>query len=244
MVIATSSTVEFGLKAIYETMIGRLTDTRAGEKLTAEDQFNAKFARDYVDFLGTAPWYEFNFKSRLRHLWTDVSWFGLHPLRKLERRYFLTSELMVKTVYGWLIKRGTKSAYESPRLTTVTVIDHVPDGIQNRLPELKILKNLPDGAAIISLHRYAPFSTNACALALEGVGFKEIAGNTSAILITLLASQPLDTDSGNFKTLFTQPIPTRPGINRITIATPVDRLSETLRRALAQKTEIEHIYDF
>ena len=53
MVIATSSTAEFGLKAIYETMIGRLTDTSQNDPLTEEDHFNAKFARDYVDF----PWH-------------------------------------------------------------------------------------------------------------------------------------------------------------------------------------------
>src|SRR5882672_7556093 len=60
MVIAVSSTAEFGLKALYETLIGRLTDTRADGALTAEDQFNAKFAHDYVTFIETAPWYEFD----------------------------------------------------------------------------------------------------------------------------------------------------------------------------------------
>jgi len=244
MVIATSSTAEFGLKSIYETMIGRLTDTGAGEPLTEEDQFNAKFSRDYVDFLGTAPWYEFDFKSRLGKLWTDTPLFGTHPLRKLERKYYLTTELAVKTVYGWLIKLGTKSAYDAPKLTTVAVVDHLPAGIQNRMKDLEVLKSLPDGSAIISLPRYAPFSTDAGALALEGVGFKEIAGNTSAILVTALAPKSYDAKSEHFKVIFTQPIPTRPGINRIALATPVNQLDKTLRQLLEQKIEIEHIYDF
>jgi hypothetical protein len=244
MVIATSSTVEFGLKAIYETMIGRLTDTRANEKLTEEDQFNAKFARDYVDFLATAPWYEFDFKSRLGHLWTDTSLFGPHPLRKLERKYFLTTELAVKTVYGWLIKLGTRSAYDVPKLTTVVVIDHLPSGVKERVPDLNVLKELPDGSAIVSLPRYAPFSTNASTLAANGVGFKEVAGNTSAMLITLLAPRTWDAGSTNFKVIFTQPIPTRPGLNRIALVTPVNLLSPALRQLQESKTTIEHIYDF
>src|SRR4051812_5594003 len=39
VVIATSCTVEFALKTIYETLIGRLTDTRDGETMTEEDRF-------------------------------------------------------------------------------------------------------------------------------------------------------------------------------------------------------------
>lgn len=245
IVIATSSTAEFGLKAIYETLIGRLTDTRPGEPLTQEDQFNAKFAQDYVTFIETAPWYEFDFKSRLGQLWAETSLFGRHPLRKWERKYILTSELAVKTVYGWLIKLGTRTAYERPILSTAVLVDHLPSGIENRLPELKVLQTLPEGGgAIVTLPRYAPFATNACELASQGVQFKEIAGNTSAILITALAPRDWNSHSQDFRILFTQPLPTKPAIIRVALATPVARLDSTLRLLLDQKITIEHIYDF
>ncbi|PWU19961.1 MAG: hypothetical protein C5B50_05110 [Verrucomicrobia bacterium] len=244
MVIATSSTVEFGCKAVYETLIGRLTDTRGGKPMTDEDRFNAQFAQDYVDFLANAPWYEFDFKSRLARLWTETSLFGPHPLRKLERKYILTTELAVKTVYGWLIGLGTHTAYERPIFTTATIVDHVPDGIADRLPEVKILKDLPNGAKLIAIPRYAAFSTNACKLASEGVTFKEIAGNTSAILITVLAPRDWAGHSDEFQIIFTQPIPTKPGIERIALATPANLLAKTLQQLLGQKIAIEHIYDF
>src|SRR5260221_9456472 len=128
MVISTSSTAEFGIKAVYETLIGRLTDTRDGEPMTDEDKFNAQFARDYVDFLGTAPWFEFDFKSRLAQLWTDTPLFGPHLVPKWERKYILTTELPVKTVYGWLIKLGTHTAYDAPKLTTAMGVNQLSDG--------------------------------------------------------------------------------------------------------------------
>jgi len=244
MVIATSSTFEFGFKAIYETLIGRLTDTRSGVALTDEDRFNAKFSKDYVDFLANAPWYEFDFKSRLIKLWTDTSLFGPHPLRKWERKYILTTELAVKTVYGWLIGLGTRTAYEHPRFVTAAVVDHVPTEIQSRLPDLKLLKDLPDGTKLIGIPRYAAFSSNACELASQNVAFKEIAGNTSAILITVLAPRDWTGNSEDFQIIFTQPIPTKPQINRVALATPVNQLHKTLQQLLGQKIVIEHIYDF
>lgn len=244
VVIATSSTVEFGLKAAYETLIGRLTDTPDGEPLTAEDQFNAKFAHDYVGFLDTAPWYEFDFKSRLVKLWTDTPLFGPHPLRKWERKYILTTELAVKTVYGRVIKLGTRTAYDRPQLTTAVVVDHLPAGIQAKLPELNIVKTLPDQNVLITLPRYAPFTTNACELAVAGVNFKEVAGNSSAMLLTVLAPAGWKPASENARLLFTQPLPTKPGVNRMALATPVGSLRPMLLELSQQKIPIEHIYDF
>lgn len=244
LVISTSSTVEFGLKAAYETLIGRLTDTPDGESLTEEDQFNAKFARDYVTFLDTAPWYEFDFKSRLVKLWTETSLVGSHPLRKWERKYILTTELAVKTVYGWLIKLGTRTAYDRPQLTTAVVVDHLPYGIQDRLPDLKILKTIPNQGTLILLPRYAPFTTNACELAIEGVHFKEIAGNSSAILLTVLAPEGWKEDSESVRVLFTQPLPTKPKTCRVAFATPVGSLQDVLLQLSEDKIPIEHIYDF
>jgi hypothetical protein len=244
VVISTSSTAEFGLKAAYETLIGRLSDTPAGAPLTAEDQFNARFAHDYVAFLDTAPWYDFDFKSRLVKLWTETPLIGPHPIRKWERRYILSTELAVKIVYGWLIGLGTHTAYDLPKLTTAAVVDHLPGGMQTRLPDLKILKEFPDQSLAISLPRYAPFTTNACELAVAGVNFREIAGNSSAILITVLAPNGWKENSANARVLFTQPLPTRPDVSRVALATPVDSLREILVQLSEQKIPVEHIFDF
>ncbi|HEV2693477.1 MAG TPA: hypothetical protein VG347_11325 [Verrucomicrobiae bacterium] len=244
MVIATSSTAEFGIKSTYENTIGRLTDTRDGEPMTDEDKFNAKFTRDYVTFLDTEPWYKFNFASRLGKLWTQTSLAGPHPIRKWERKFYLSTELGVKTIYGGLIWAATRSAYEPAKPTTVVLLDHLPDGIHNQLPDLNVVTNFPDGTALITLPRYAPFVTNACELAARGAEFKEIAGNSSAILITVLAPRTWHTNSEDYRIVFTQPIPTKPELNRVALATPVPVLQKTLQELATEKIAIEHIYDF
>jgi hypothetical protein len=73
-VIGTSASVEYSIKAWYESIIGRITDT--GEPTTDEDKFNTYFTQDYVDFIKDRPWYEFDFKSRLKELWSSTSFFG------------------------------------------------------------------------------------------------------------------------------------------------------------------------
>ena len=243
-VIATSSTAEFGIKAAYETLIGRLTDTPDGASLTAEDRFNAAFTRDYVKFIETSPWYEFDFQTQLGKLWRENPLFGSNLVRKWERRYILTTELVVKSIYGWLIQLGTRTAYDRPKLVTAVVVDHVPDQLEKQLPEAKMLTNLPDGSTLLTLPRYAPFSSNACVLATGGTKFREIAGNNSAILISVLAPTKWDNRATEFQTIFTQPIPTRPGLKRVALATPVEQLSQTLTLLLDAKLTIEHIYDF
>jgi hypothetical protein len=165
-------------------------------------------------------------------------------VRKWERKYILTTELAVKVVYGWLIKLGTRSAYEPPKPETAVVAGNLPEGISNRLPEVKVVKNLPGSLTLLKLPRYAPFGTNVCELAMEGVEFREVAGNTSAILITVIAPDTWTPKSEHFGAIFNQPIPTRAGFNRVAMATPVKLLHKTLRELQMQKIEIEHIYDF
>src|SRR4030095_4303508 len=121
-VIGTSASVEYSIKAWYETIIGRITDT--GEPITDEDKFNAKFTQDYVGFIKDRPWYEFDFKSQFKTLWTSNSFFGNSFLRKVERKYILTSELLVKYAYGKLIGLGTKQVYDAALPTTAVILDN------------------------------------------------------------------------------------------------------------------------
>src|SRR3984957_6472625 len=93
MVIGVSTSVEYTIRSAYEQLIGRVSALLGGR--TAEDDFAAQVAREYVDFIRVRPWYEFDFTARLKRLWTQ-SLLGPHPFRKLERRYALTTEYLVK----------------------------------------------------------------------------------------------------------------------------------------------------
>jgi hypothetical protein len=220
-VIGTSATVEYEIKDWYETVIGRITDT--GVPITEEDKFNAKFTQDYVDFIKDHPWYEFDFKSRLKGLWTNTSFFGDNFLRKIERKYILTSELMVKWVYGKLIGMGTAQVYDAALPTTAVILDN---------------------DSLVFLPRYDKFANAALGIANKGRGFKEIAGNTSAILVTILVKADHKADFENAKTIFIQPVSSDPRTKRIALTVPVNQLAPLLLQFNKERLRVEHVFDF
>ncbi|ETZ20959.1 hypothetical protein [Pedobacter sp. V48] len=243
MVIAGSTTVEYSIKSFYETIIGRITDTDPNEEMTFEDKFNADYEHNYVKFIEALPWYQYDFNHQLKTLWSNSSLSGPHLLRKLERRYYLTTELLVKSSYGWLIGLATKSAYETASLQTAVVMDNLPAGLDTS-GFVYNLKELSNGMVLANLPRYAEFNTSVNKLAKEGVCFKEIAGNKGAIMLTVLASKPPLSLNGDFKVLFVQPIVTKTGLNRIAIVTTVTNLVTTLKMLSFDNITIEHVYDY
>lgn len=108
-VIGTSFTVENGLKGLYETTIGRLSEW-TGTTNTPEDAFAQRVALEYGRFMHTVPWYEFPFAARLKTLWKETPTRGPHFVRKWERRFALTAEYGAKAAYGWVICAGERPA--------------------------------------------------------------------------------------------------------------------------------------
>ena len=242
MVIWVSSTLEYWGKAMYENVIGRVTNTSTNEEMTQEDIFYARFSNDYVDFINHTPWYEFDFQSRFTSLWSDTSFFWKHFLRKIERKYFISSELLVKSVYAKLIRMGTKASFETPLLETAVVIDSVPDDLEGTLPKIRQLESRED-SYLVTLPRYQEFTSYAIALAQLGVEFKEIAGNSGDILLSVLLKDSDQLPSSS-TILFSQTISTKPGIKRLAITTKVPLLSNLLRELNSEQITLEHIYDY
>ncbi|RRB07267.1 hypothetical protein [Larkinella rosea] len=243
-VIGVSTTVEYAFKTLYETIIGRLTNPANGAVVTDEDQFNARLMQDYVDFIRMRPWYEFDFASRIPALFQTTSFFGPYFLRKLDRKYMLLTELLVKTGYGYLIKLGTKASYDEALPTTAVVVDRFPGSGLTSHPEIQVVKAESDGSALLLLPRYEAFHPAVAALVAQGVGFREIAGNNSAILLTVLAPDTWNPGFPECKPVFTQPIKTKPGLKRVAVVTPVRWLAQTVRLLKEQSVNIEHIYDY
>ncbi|MXV16530.1 hypothetical protein [Hufsiella ginkgonis] len=242
MVIGVSTTVEYFIKSVYETVIGRITDKSTGSVITAEDRFNANYMRRYVNFIEDTPWYEYSFSTDLKRLWKLPLFSGSSLFRKLERRYYLTTELLVKGGYGWLIKQATKSAYDAALLNTAVVVDHFPrDAARNN--GFGKVRLLPDSLVLIDLPRYADFSVFAGKLAELGADFKEVAGNRSAIMLTVLSSEPMKSGA-DYNVLFNQPIVTQPGVQRVAIAVKVSSLATVLRELHRRRIRVEHIYDY
>ncbi len=239
-VIAGSTAVEYAIRSAYENTIGRLSWATASG-LTAEDRYGAVVAQDYVDFIRKEPWYLYDFTDKLKGLWSSNPVWGPDMLRKWERRYALTTEYLIKAVYGKLIEVASRSAYDPALMTTQVVIDRVP----TILPAgVEVVRKLPDGRAVLNLPRYFDFRVAATGLAHGGGKLVDIAGNTSVILVTVWARVDAAYQAGNSRVLFEQPLMTVPGQKRIALVLPVSDLSAFLLRAPEQGLKVEHVYDY
>jgi len=241
-VIGGSTTVEYGLRSLYENTLGRVSWATASA-LTPEDEYGAQVAQDYVDFIRKEPWYLYDFSAKLKGLWVDTPLFGANMLRKLERRYALTTEYLVKAAYGKLIKLGTSAAYEPALMTTQVVADHEPYDLAD-MPNVKLLRMLDDGRAVLELPRYYDFRLAATRLGLQDVQLQDIAGNSGVILVTVLTRGPGTAAPPDTRVLFEQPILTEPGRKRVALVMRVAALSRYLVDAPRQGVEVEHVYDY
>ncbi|WP_133480156.1 hypothetical protein [Cognatilysobacter segetis] len=232
-VIGASTTVEYGLKGAYETLVGRLAETGTPPLSTPEERLAAKQARDYVDFIHVRPWYEFDFVTPLKALWRDTPWTGPHLVRKWERRYLLTSEWLAKAGYAALITRATRSTFEVARPTTAVIVDRLP--VDGAVP----VRAREGDRALAVLPRYQPFTAEAQRIARAGGGFVDIAGNRGDVLVTAVVPGTTPRPPGT-RILLRQPILTRPGYERRLLATPVAGLAPLLRA----EPGVEHVFDY
>ena len=244
MVIGVSTTVEYAVKAAYETLVGRLTELTRLHGMTEEDVFAARIAQDYVDFINVIPWYEYDFAGTLVSLWKDTSFWGPDLIRKWERKYILTTEYGVKAIYGLVIKKLTQIGSAPPLPVTAVLLDHLPDSVPERFPDLIVLRELSDGSVLVTIPRYDAFKDHAAGLARQGVSFLEIAGNRTAILVSLIVPAEWSPDATYYDTMLTQTVLTRPTTKRIVIEVPVEALHRVLTDFDDPRFTLEHVYDY
>lgn len=242
-VIGASTTVEYALKGVYEHTIGRLAQaTASGPGQVPEERFAAAYAQRYVDFIRVDPWYLFDFGAELKTLWSDAPAAGPDPIRRWERRFLLTTELLVKSGYGKLIAGATHSLYDAPRPVTAVVLGTLPPRDAAH-PDFVVLQTAGP-RVLATLPRYEGFTTYARWLADAHVDFREIAGNDGEVLVSLLAPVAWRPDTGA-RVLFEQPLLTLPGRKRSVVAVPIAALGALLRGVDRQPAlQVEHVYDF
>ncbi len=242
-VIGYSTMVEYRGKLLYEATIGRLTQL-IPSKMTAEDRFYGDFTQRYVDFIQKEPWYLYPFLKELKRLWFGTSILEWNLIRKVERRIFISVELLFKALYGWLLGLGTKSAYGVEIPVTAVLVDQLPEGIQERLPELSVLEQLSDEAVLLSLPRYAAFTPSISALVQEGVQIKEIAGNSTSILLSIVVKKDWQVPLNQAKVIFKQTIATDSNKQRLALAVLVPNLAAVMLELEKEEVAIEHIFDY
>jgi hypothetical protein len=241
MVIGTSTTVEYLIKSAYETVIARIARVTHDDPVD-EDRFAARFASDYVGFIRVRPWYEYDFDRELVRLWTEVPLAGPGLIRRYERKYILTTEFIVKAIYGRLIGGGTHATYAPELSETAVVLDRRPPP-GTPLRDFEVLSMDAVVPVLARAPRYQAFTEFAVALSAAGVSFAEIAGNRSVILVTVLRRSDAPV-LANASLLFTQPILTVPGRSRDALVVPVPQLSKVLESLRAEGAEVEHVYDY
>jgi len=241
-VIGTSTTVEYAVKGLYEGFVGRFTEAAAGTPDTAEDRLAQGVAQQYVAFIKKRPWYEFDFLTPLKSVWTQTGLWGDKPVRKWERKYFLTSEYLFKAIYGWLLGKATRASYDQPIERTFAIVDGVPAG--SVWPaEVNLEQKGDDGGALISLPRYQAFTDAAEMLAADGLTFRDIAGNRGNILVTVVAADSAPPARVG-RLIYRQPILTQPGFSRLALVYSIANLAPALRAFAEAGIKVEHIYDF
>ena len=234
--IVSSSAIEFGIKGVYENIIGRLFEWIGGR--SAEDDYAAQVAKEYGDFIPTQPWYDFPFGDRLGRLWSTNSFFGPHFLRKCERKFFLSCEYGVKAVYAGLIRYASHSVYGIAD-TEVYASAHLP----NDSVQIKRVKQIEKDLWIVAVPHYQGFTNALPPLARAGVQFEEVAGNDE-MLATLIAPNEWSCDLSAGRPLFTMSLLSDPARKRVAVQVPVKSLSQILREMDAKGLQLEHLFDY
>ncbi len=243
LVIGASTTVEYCLKGIYEHTVGRLAEAITSDPaMVPEERFAARYAQDYVTFIRVEPWYKFDFWRQLTRLWIDAPVRGPDLLRRWERRFALTTELLVKEGYARLIKLGTGQIYDPPKPVTAVVLSKMPELDPVRYPDFVALQS--SGSEVLAtVPRYEAFTAYVRWLAAQDIAIKEIAGNDGEVLTSVLV--PTSWLAANSaRVLFEQPIITVPGRKRVVLAVEIARLGTFVRGFDGGESAVEHVYDF
>jgi hypothetical protein len=243
VVIGTSFSVEYILKGAYERTIGALSEWTSGHEPVEEDRYAYQVARAYADFVHIRPFYEFHFARRVKGLWSETSLWGAHPLRKWERKLFLSVDYTSEAFYCWLIEKIVHVTYGYEPSETYAWIENADASVLEQLPHVKIVKTIDPRTFVVDIPRYQEFTAIAEALAEKNVHFVEIAGN-SEIIVSVLVMENWDYNGTAVRQLFSAPALTRPGLKRVVVGCDVRSLHVVLKTLRAAGTTVEHVYDY
>jgi hypothetical protein len=228
-VIGTSTAAELFFKGLYEKTFGRMTEWISERaELTPDmkvESFMQATAADYVTFVRVRPWYEYPFFGKFKELWHVRESPSTSIIRSVERRLFFSSELLFKSVYGWIITKATEATYEPATDITWALVQK------------------GGSKALVPLPRYQAFTQTTIDQAGQGATFVNIAGN-KRILLTLVAPERW-WYSGPGEVFTEWPILTEPGRKRSALVLDVKDLAPFLLRLKSEPTlKLDHIFDY
>ena len=243
-VIGTSTALEYGIKGLYEVTIGRLFEAFAPAGGTAEDRYAAQVAEDYARLINEKGWYEFDFAGAFKRLWTDVPLFGPGLPRKLERRYWLSTEYGLKTIYAWLIGIGTGAGYAPDEAVRYLVVAGWNDSLAAGVDSLQRVSWLDRSYALLSVPRYAAYRDALLSLSrhAERLRAAEVSGNR-VVTLTGLAPEGWRAPARS-RVVLAYEAPAQRGQVRVLLAVDARDLFDVLASLPAHRFAVDHIYDY
>lgn len=222
-VIGISTTLEFGLKWIYEYSIGRLTSLFSID--TPEDKYYSQISRKYVDFILLRPWYEFDYSWAL---WGFNFSLSRSFPRSIERYMIYSLEFWFKKFYARIIEDAAHSSFATPDIWTEVhwkfdslSISLNPDSIQKTTDGIKVL-------------RYYPFTTMLPQVMNQAWTNIESISWNKKIMVEY-------TSKDNSGIILSIPIPINPLVSRNFLYTEVWELPFLMHQS---GSKLQHIYDF
>ncbi len=242
-VIGASFTVENTLRSMHEFGLGRISELLATRK-SAEDLLSTKIAHKYADSLNTTPWYEFDFFSAWVSTW-KLGQPGQTPLRTLDRKYFLGSEYLGKTVYGYLIRKATEQTYDPADPTTTLVTDFIPQSFLIENYEARVLARRVftyKSYSLLRLPRYSAILPFLRKLDEGNLQIYAMSGN-SEVLVSFFTKAGSDVELPGRKVFSAEDL-TDSSRDRVGWLLPVSMFKTLFLLEKEGKIILEHVYDF
>jgi hypothetical protein len=244
-VLGGSFALEYSIRGAYEQTVGRLSEWSSSHELVEEDEYAARVAREYADFVYIRPFYEFHFAHALKQLWKETPLRGKHPIRKWERKFILSTDYAIEAIYAKAMQLASHLTYGIESAETYTWIESAPESVFREFPRVKIVAETARQSYVVVIPRYQEFTEVAVKLAQRDVHFVQIAGNDE-IMLTVVAPKAWSNDlpAREAAVLFTENILTQPDLKRLAFECPVRSLHSVLNHFAAAGIKIEHIYDY
>ena len=244
-VLGGSFALEYSIRGAYEQTIGRLSEWTSSHELVEEDAYAARVAREYADFVYIRPFYEFHFAHALKQLWKETPLWGKHPVRKWERKFILSVDYGLESIYAWILEKASHLTYGVESDETHTWIENAPETLFQTFPRIKNVKQIGPRSFVVIIPRYQEFTDRAIELAKHDVHFAQIAGNDEIMLTVVVPKGwSYDLPASDGSVLFTESFLTQQDVKRIAIECPVRSLHSVLENLTSRGAKIEHIYDY
>lgn len=243
LIIGPSFTIENSVRALYAKTISFAAEWTNFSGPTQEEIYYQQVQAEYGQWLHNVPWFKFPFQDKLQGLWSETDLVGRGLIRKWERKLAISTEYLIKMVYGYFINQGAEASFGFVPDRTHLWVSGFSDDLLEAEPELILVKPLDNGEAIVSVPRYEAFTIVVPQLAEKGLQFLEIAGNDE-IVMAVLVEQDREFSLAAGDVFIEQTYLSQPTFKRLVMTVPVEDLNTVLVQVSEQGLILEHLYDY